>query len=302
MQTVEAEGPTIDEAIANALASLQVERERVDIEILSDSSRGLFGLGGKPARVRATVRTSLWDAAQEGRAEARGEEREASVAGPEEAVGENEGEPEDAGNELPGREETTAEDEGGQGEDTVREAAAERVVTQGESDSVSNEAAEKGAEFLRTILELMGIEATVNVELGAEPYNDVVLQVTGEASGVVIGRHGQTVDAIEYIVNRLVARVFQGEGHIVVDAAGYRLRRRQSLTEMARRLADKAKRERRTVTLNPLSPRDRRVVHIALRGERGITTRSHGAGLHRKLLIIPGGQNRRAQGGAGRER
>ena len=71
MQTVEAEGPTIDEAIANALASLNVERERVDIEILSDSTRGLFGLGGKPARVRATVRTSLWDAGQEGRGAAR---------------------------------------------------------------------------------------------------------------------------------------------------------------------------------------------------------------------------------------
>jgi spoIIIJ-associated protein len=162
---------------------------------------------------------------------------------------------------------------------------------------VSEEAAARGAEFLKQTLELMGIEATVEVENSPPPYDEVVLQVDGDATGVVIGRHGQTVDAIEYIVNRLVAREHPSEGHIVVDAAGYRSRRRQSLTDMAKRLAEKARRERRTVTLNPLSPRDRRVVHIALKNERGISTRSHGVGLHRKLLIIPGSQGRR-QGGA----
>jgi len=149
--------------------------------------------------------------------------------------------------------------------------------------------------MLRQVLQLMGIDATVEEEAGAVP-EDVVLQVDGEASGVVIGRHGQGLDAIEYILNRMVARQFADSGHIVVDAASYRARRRQNLTEMARRMADKAKRERRTVTLNPLSPRDRRVVHIALKDDRDVTTRSHGDGLHRKLLIIPQGGGRRHGG------
>jgi spoIIIJ-associated protein len=115
---------------------------------------------------------------------------------------------------------------------------------------------------------------------------------------VVIGRHGQGLDAIEYILNRMVARQFNDSGHIVVDAASYRARRRQNLVDMARRMADKAKRERRTVTINPLSPRDRRIVHLTLQEDREVTTRSHGDGLHRKLLIIPQGGGRRHGGGA----
>lgn len=299
MQTVEAEGLTIDEAIANALALLGVDRERVDIEILSDASRGLFGLGGKPARVKATVRSYLWDAG-----------REVPNEGGEEELQKGKDEVEQADRDRDPVETTSqvTDSRVSLGDEAVREEEGpdeqprmEGIHETGESTAVSSQAAGRGMEFLGTVLELMGIKATVNVEVGAAPYNDVVLQVTGESSGVVIGRHGQTVDAIEYIVNRLVAREHPNEGHIVVDAAGYRMRRRQSLTEMAHRLAEKAKRERRTVTLNPLSPRDRRVVHIALRNERGITTRSHGAGLHRKLLIIPGGQGRRRQDGLPRE-
>jgi spoIIIJ-associated protein len=284
MQSVEADGTTIDEAIENALDMLQVERDRVEIEIITDATRGLFGLGGKKARVRATLRAPLW-----------GSDRHAEL-------------PDDIGNRQlpqapspadrssnrrragrpasPGRDGDDERSTDEAGEDVPT--SAPRIPVQ-----ISKEGAERGAEFLRKTLELMGMEASVEIETSPPPYDEVVLQVNGDSSGVVIGRHGQTVDAIEYIVNRLVAREFPNQGHVVVDAAGYRTRRRQSLTDMARRLADKARRERRTVTLNPLSPRDRRVVHIALKNERGITTRSHGVGLHRKLLIIPGSQNRR---------
>lgn len=162
---------------------------------------------------------------------------------------------------------------------------------------VPPEAASEGADLLRKTFELMEIDVTVEQENGATA-DDVVLQVNGEASGVIIGRHGQALDAIEYILNRMVARKFPNIGHIVVDAASYRARRRESLTEMALRMADKAKREGRTVTLNPLSPRDRRVVHLALKGDGEVSTRSHGAGLHRKLLIVPAGGGRRPGAGS----
>jgi spoIIIJ-associated protein len=171
------------------------------------------------------------------------------------------------------------------------EAFADRTA----SRPVSPEAVARAAELLGEALHLMGIEATVTEEAGALP-GDIVLQVDGEASGVVIGRHGQGLDAIEYILNRMVARQFTDSGHIVVDAASYRARRRQNLVDMARRMADKAKRERRTVTLSPLSPRDRRIVHLALQEDREVTTRSQGEGLHRKLLIIPQGGGRRHGG------
>lgn len=284
MQSVEAEGTTIDEAIENALDMLQVERDRVEIEILTDATRGLFGLGGKKARVRATLRAPLWGSDKQAEIPDDIGNRQAPQAG-------------SSGGWSPKRRRASQpvsaarEDDGEASADVSEETAptsAPRIPVQ-----ISKEGAERGAEFLRKALDLMGIEASVEIETSPPPYDEVVLQVNGDSSGVVIGRHGQTVDAIEYIVNRLVAREYPNQGHVVVDAAGYRTRRRQSLTDMARRLADKARRERRTVTLNPLSPRDRRVVHIALKNERGITTRSHGVGLHRKLLIIPGNQGRR---------
>jgi spoIIIJ-associated protein len=297
MQSVEAEGSTIDEAIEKALESLQIERERVEIEILSDSARGLFGLRGKKARVRATIRQPLWsaqggaggdsapDAPPRGRrTTGRSGRRSASGQAASPSAGEAQT-PVRQPREKVARPDAEATEEQREGE--AREPA-----------PVSREVAERGAEFLRETLELMKIEATVDVELDPES-EDAIIQVDGDSSGVIIGRHGQTLDAIEYIVNRLVAREQPGTSHIVVDAAGYRARRRQSLTEMARRLAEKAKRERRTVTVNPLSPRDRRIIHIALRNDKGVTTRSHGTGLERKLLIVPwrhgqGEEHRRA--------
>lgn len=296
MQSVEAEGATIDEAIENALDMLQAARDRVEIEILTDATRGIFGLGGKKARVRARLRQSLWDGDQQPDIpDDIGNRMESDPTSPRAEQQPRRGR---RGSQGPSRrrEPDRREAEVNGQRDAPRERTAAQAQPR-ETVPVSEQAAARGAEFLKQTLDLMGIEASVEVQNSPPPYDEVVLQVDGDATGVVIGRHGQTVDAIEYIVNRLVAREHPSEGHIVVDAAGYRDRRRQSLTDMAKRLAEKARRERRTVTLNPLSPRDRRVVHIALQNERGISTRSHGVGLHRKLLIIPAGQTRR-QGGA----
>ncbi len=290
MRSIEAEGTSIDDAIANALKELQVERDRVEVEILSDATRGLFGLGGKKARVRATMRAPVWSGAERREREP-SERREPpppserrEPAPPRERRRPPEAQPpvfrDEIGAEHPG-------------DFSESDAVGNRAVNR----PVSPEALNCATEMLREVLQLMGIEATVTEEPGAVP-EDVVLQVDGDASGVVIGRHGQGLDAIEYILNRMVARKFNDSGHIVVDAASYRARRRQNLVDMAQRMADKAKREGRTVTINPLSPRDRRIVHLALQEDREVTTRSHGDGLHRKLLIIPQGGGRRHGGGA----
>ena len=105
----------------------------------------------------------------------------------------------------------------------------------------------------------------------------------------MIGRRGQTLDALEYLVNRIVARSEDAPAsRIMVDVEGYRERRREYLNELARRLAEKAKQTGRSVTLNPMSPRDRRVVHLALQNDTSVETRSQGQGYYRKMLILPG--------------
>ncbi len=141
--------------------------------------------------------------------------------------------------------------------------------------------------MLAELITLIGVEATV------EAMNDDAgprLLINGDTSGMLIGRRGQTLDALEYIANRIVAREDEGAGRVVVDSQNYRERRRQSLEELARRLAERARKRGKTVTLNPMSPRDRRIVHLALQNERALTTRSAGKGFFRKLLIIPEGE------------
>jgi spoIIIJ-associated protein len=140
--------------------------------------------------------------------------------------------------------------------------------------------------MLAELITLIGIEATVEGvtdELGPR------LLINGDTSGMLIGRRGQTLDALEYLANRIVAREDESAGRIVVDSQNYRDRRRQSLEDLARRLAERARRRGKTVTLNPMSPRDRRIVHLALQNEPTLTTRSAGKGYFRKLLIIPEG-------------
>jgi spoIIIJ-associated protein len=132
----------------------------------------------------------------------------------------------------------------------------------------------------------MGMTVTVDIEPGDAP-DETVLQVRGDSTGVVIGRRGQTLDALEHLVNRMLGREEGAVGHVFVDAEGYRRRRQQSLAELAVRLAEKAKARGHAVTLNPLSPRDRRIIHLALRGDPAVVTRSQGTGYFRKLVIVP---------------
>lgn len=133
------------------------------------------------------------------------------------------------------------------------------------------------------------------VEVSANDDGGVALSVVSDDGGSIIGRRGQTLDALEHLVNRIVFRDDKVvSGRITVDVEGYRSRREESLRELARRLADKARESRQVVTVNPLSPRDRRIIHLELEAHPGVSTRSEGEGLFRRLLIVPGdGSTRR---------
>jgi len=132
----------------------------------------------------------------------------------------------------------------------------------------------------------MGIEAEARARIEDE---SIVLDLAGDSSGVLIGRKGQMLDALEYLVSRIVSRDQASTVRVVIDCERYRERRREALEEMARRMADEAKRRNRTVKMNAMSPRDRRIVHLVLQRDAAITTRSSGKGHFRKLIIIPRG-------------
>jgi spoIIIJ-associated protein len=143
---------------------------------------------------------------------------------------------------------------------------------------------EQAAEKLKALLAHMGIEAEVVAE---EREDHINLEVKGPETGLVIGKKGATLDAVQYLVNKMVRAGEAGRKPIYVDAERYRERRAESLTELAHRLAARARKTRRPVMADPMSAADRRVIHMALAGAPGLTTRSEGEGAQRRLVIIP---------------
>jgi spoIIIJ-associated protein len=160
--------------------------------------------------------------------------------------------------------------------------------TVGESDRGPAHSLESRAiDLLKTTISMLGISAEIEARPGADP-GALVLDVAGDSGGLLIGRRGATLDALEYILNRMLARDDDGNsGRVMIDVERYRERRTEYLDGLARRLADKARQTGHVVTLNPMSPRDRRIVHIALQEDQTVSTRSEGDGYFRRVLIMP---------------
>ena len=161
-----------------------------------------------------------------------------------------------------------------------------------------DEVAERAREVLETILgHLVEAPRVEEIRDGGDSHT-IHLSVRGADTGIVIGRHGQTLDALEHLVSRIVLREeVSPDLRILVDMEGYRQRRQESLEQLARRLADKAKATGRAVALDPMTPRDRRTVHLALQSDPAVTTISEGEGNFRRLVITPqdGRQGRETQ-------
>ncbi len=150
--------------------------------------------------------------------------------------------------------------------------------------------AELACEMLTEILARMELEAQVQIREDAE---EVVLDVSGDDVGRIIGKKGQTLDALQFLINKIVNRFPEGRRHILIDCGDYRERRESGLASLARREARRATQQGRVVTLEPMSPRDRRVVHMALAKLSGVSTRSEGTGMDRRVRIIPQRRNNR---------
>jgi len=284
--SIEVTAASVDAAISSALEQLGAEQDDVTIEVLSTPRAGVLGLGARQARVRVTRR------APEGARSGVTSPPPAPPARPKPSRGApppprpvRQQPP--AGRSVPapakpvtrehvGREQAEASDES--------EERPARTAARSSGD-LANQASEATA-ILARILELMGEKAEIELSTEAEP-DTVELCVKGDGSGLLIGRHGQTLDALEYLVNRALARKIKDAAPISIDTESYRLRRRQQLHRMALSKGEQAKREHVQVTLEPMPPRDRRIVHLALKDDPLITTRSAGDGFLRAIQIVP---------------
>ncbi|MDY6972374.1 MAG: RNA-binding cell elongation regulator Jag/EloR [Thermodesulfobacteriota bacterium] len=140
-------------------------------------------------------------------------------------------------------------------------------------------------ETLENILALIPMEGTT---VRAEQTDGAIaLSIDGDKSGLLIGRKGRTLDALQFIVNRIVNKTLEERTRVVIDLENYRQRRREFLIQMALKLGEKARKIGKPMATNLLTPHDRRIVHLALREDEALDTRSRGEGVLKKVVIIP---------------
>lgn len=154
----------------------------------------------------------------------------------------------------------------------------------GEIEEVDSENFEIARDALENILKLIPVETTVN---GNSSNGKISLVIEGDTSGLLIGRKGKTLDALQYIVNKITNKNSDKKLKVIIDSENYRQRRVESLTQMALKIGNKAKKYKKPFSTNPLNPHDRRIVHLALKNVEKLETRSRGEGLHKRVVVIP---------------
>lgn len=260
---IDVTGKTEDEAIAKALAQLGLERDDVSVEILERAKSGFLGLGSCPAKVRVTYGPEEEEEAPKQEA-SRTEKPKAPVKKQEKKVEQ--------------REKPAAPK---QAPKVPAEEAPAPAVDTGEE--VDDEKAQAIKIFLNGLLAQMDSQADIHVYMPEKGRYKVILE--GKGLGALIGRRGETLDAIQQLTSYAVNRSGSGRVRIQLDAENYREKREQSLQHLARKVAAKVTKYRRSVTLEPMNAYERHVIHTALQEVPGVTTYSTGTEPNRRVIV-----------------
>lgn len=259
-KSLDVNAKTVDEAIEQGLAQLGLSRDQVDIEIIKEGKRGVFGLGSEEAQVRL-IRKGQTAASSS----------EAAQTAPVEAAA-------DGVDQMsaPGRE--------------PDEPAAPPAESKASGDQ--QQILETGEKYLSGLLERMGIEASVTMRLAtdlveADEEPPLVLDITGNDLGILIGRRSETLRALQYMVRLMVSKEMHSWQPIVVDVESYRVRRRRSLRQMAQKMAERATATGKRVVLEAMPAYERRIIHLTLKDHPAVYTKSIGSDDSRKVTIIP---------------
>lgn len=281
---IDVTGKTEDEAVASALAQLKLDRDEVSVEILERAKKGFLGIGASPAKVRVTYEVAEKPVKP---AESPKPPKPVAPVPPTPAVKaeavpaaavEKEKKPERSEKKKSGRSRGERKDK------PAAEAPAMPAVQPVDlGEPVGDEKARQITAFLTGLLEHMECSAQVKVYMDAEGRYKVILE--GEKLGALIGRRGETLDAIQQLTNYSVNRGGDKRVRIHVDAENYRLKREQSLQHLAHKVAGKVLKYKRNVTLEPMNAYERHVIHTALQDVEGVTTYSMGTDPNRRVIV-----------------
>ena len=265
---IDVTGKTEEEAIQNALRQLGLDRDDVSVEILERAKSGFLGLGSCPAKVRVSYGPEEEEEAPAAPASEPQEERQEERPKPPKAE------------KKPRQERRPAETPAVPAEKAPAEPSAP-VVDLGEE--VDDEKAQAIRKFLSGLLEQMENTAEIHVYLLEKGRYKVILE--GKNLGALIGRRGETLDAIQQLTGYAVNRSGSGRVRVQLDAENYREKREQSLQHLARKVAAKVTKYRRSVTLEPMNAYERHVIHTALQDVPYVTTYSTGTEPNRRVIV-----------------
>ena len=329
MSAYESTGKTVEEAVSEGLKKLGLSIGEVQVDILEEGSKGLFGLfGSKTARVRLTVKeeerreTVFADSLSSYDAERRAPKKAEKPAEPAKAVPQAPREVPQAPKaerapkpDKPQRPARLKEDSAEQAPKAERGPKPERIekparapkaekpllsrmpsepaVPAEQRDPQSDEG--KVQAFLQELTRLMGLEISVHVHTDEE--GNIRVSMQGDTLGILIGRRGETLDALQYLTSLHINRGRQEYTRVTLDSEGYRAKREDALVRLANRMANRAQRTGRKVSLEPMNPYERRILHSALQGHEGISTHSEGEEPNRHVVITVSRDAKPVQGG-----
>lgn len=286
MEYIEVTGKSVEEAITNACTKLGIPSSKLDYEVIEKGSSGLFGLfNSKPAKIKAREKSEETDDSvkEEAKAEVKTETKaEAKTEVKKEAKPETKKEfkPEpkkEVKSEVKTEVKTESESD-----------VMDEFKDEPKSEPFSAEQKEEIKKQINAFLDNMfgAMNMTVNVDITFDDEeNSVNIDLSGDNMGVLIGKRGQTLDSIQYLTSLVINKNSEKYVRIKLDTENYRKRRKETLESLAKNIAYKVKRSRRPVSLEPMNPYERRIIHSALQSDKFVSTRSEGEEPFRHVVV-----------------
>ena len=269
---------TLDDAITEALIQLGVTSDRLEYNVIEKGSAGFLGIGMKQAVIEAWRKE---EKKEEPSLEEIVKEEISSIS--EESVIKEEKKPEPKKEAARPKKEKPAKPAKEKKEDKPEETKETHVKEQQELAKVEEQTIQAVEQFVNDTLKAMDMEVEITSSIDED--GALCVDMKGDHMGILIGKRGQTLDALQYLANRVANKHQDGYVRVKLDTENYRARREETLKHLAKNIAHKVKRNRRPVVLEPMNPYERRIIHSALQSDPYVTTHSEGEEPYRKVVV-----------------
>ncbi len=253
---IEITGKSVEDAFMNAIVELETTSDNIGYDVIDKGSNGILGFGSRPAKIKAWVKSEVEaekKAEEEKAAEVKSTEAAAPVANSDKA-------------------DVTSDNS-----DEVLSEPHKKMVVTCDVDKVIRD-------FLDNMFKAMDMDVNIDIKINEEE-GCVNVELGGDEMGLLIGKRGQTLDSIQYLVSLVVNKENEKYMRVKVDTEDYRKRRKETLESLAKNIAYKVKRSKRPVSLEPMNPYERRIIHSALQNDKFVATRSEGEEPFRHVIV-----------------